>query len=69
MSDETSNESTLEAPALVIVSRIKEINKTAGYNTGSDFLDALSIEVMRLVGKAQRCAQLNGRKTLKAQDL
>ena len=69
MTDGTVNQSSLKTPALVVEARVKNVNKEAGYNTGSDFLEALSIEVMRLVMKAQRCAQLSGRKTLKAQDL
>ena len=54
---------------LVIASRIKDLNKEAGYATGADFLEALSAEVGRLVSRAQQRAAANSRKTLKQQDL
>jgi len=54
---------------LVIVSRVKEINKAAGYSTSEAYLQTLSDEVERLIKKGQGCAQQNGRKTLKPQDV
>lgn len=65
MGDEEKTESAM----LVIASRVKEINKAAGFSTSADYLDALSEEVRRLVLKGQKCAEMNGRKTLKPQDL
>lgn len=59
----------MEEKCLVIASRIKEINKAAGFSTSQGYIDALSAEVMRLVLKGQKCATANGRKTLKTQDL
>lgn len=58
-----------EKKTLVIASRVKDINKAAGFSTSQEYLDALSAEVERLVLKGQKCATANGRKTLKAQDL
>ena len=58
-----------ELKALIIESRVKDINKAAGFATSADYLKALSDEVRRLVEKGQRCAEMNGRKTLKPQDL
>lgn len=54
---------------LVVASRVKEINKAAGYATSAEYLEALSAEVDRLINKGQKCAAASGRKTLKAQDL
>ncbi len=59
----------IEKKVLVVTSRVKEMNKEAGYATGADYIDALSDEVERLVKKGQMRASANGRKTLKAQDL
>lgn len=69
--DELKNEEKNggDNPTLVVVSRIKEINKVAGFATSADYLDVLSAEVRRLVIKGQKCAEMNGRKTLKPQDL
>lgn len=59
----------MEEKALVVESRVKDLNKAAGFSTSADYLKALSDEVRRLVLKGQKCAELNGRKTLKPQDL
>jgi len=58
-----------ETKMLLIASRVKEINKAAGFSTSQDYLDALSAEVERLLLKGQKCATASGRKTLKPQDL
>jgi histone H3/H4 len=58
-----------EKKTLVIASRVKDINKAAGFSTSQEYIDALSAEVERLVLKGQACAEKSGRKTLKAQDL
>jgi len=59
----------MEEKVLVIESRVKELNKAAGFSTSGDYIKALSDEVRRLVLKGQKCAEANGRKTLKPQDL
>lgn len=62
-------ENTDQEKVLVIASRVKEFNKSAGFSTSADYLDALSEEVRRLLVKGQGCAVASGRKTLKPQDL
>lgn len=58
-----------EEKSLVIESRVKDLNKAAGFATSANYLKALSDEVRRLVLKGQKCAEANGRKTLMPQDL
>lgn len=52
----------------VIASRVKELNKEAGFNTSAEYLESLSEAVKSLVLRGQERARQNGRKTLKAQD-
>lgn len=64
-----TQEHKMEEKVLVVESRVKEMNKAAGFSTSADYIQALSAEVRRLVQKGQKCAEMNGRKTLKPQDL
>ena len=67
--EENNDSNVITPPALVIVARVKAINKSAGLSTSAEYLIALNREIQRLLEKGQRCAAANGRKTLKAQDL
>jgi histone H3/H4 len=52
----------------VIASRVKELNKDAGFNTSAEYLESLSETVESLILRGQKRAKQNGRKTLMAQD-
>ncbi len=53
----------------VVASKVKELVKSEGMNTASDFSDALSKKVEELVKAAAARAKGNGRKTVRAIDL
>lgn len=55
------------ADSLVVRSKIKEVAKDM--NVASDFADALNEEVKKLVDKAVKRAEANGRKTIQPRDL
>ncbi len=52
---------------LIVSSKIKEAAE--GMSIGSDFAEALSMEVGALIKQAAKRARANGRKTVKAKDL
>ena len=53
----------------VVASKVKELVKSLGMASSSDFVDALDNEVEKLVRKAVERAKSNGRKTARAYDL
>tara|TARA_Y100000310_G_scaffold101298_1_gene99296 strand:- start:1844 stop:2020 length:177 start_codon:yes stop_codon:yes gene_type:complete len=53
---------------LVVASKIKEIVKGAGCNTGGNFVEALSGSVESMVNRAVERAKGNGRKTVQSKD-
>jgi len=60
----------VEAPVLVIASKVKEYIKGKGdLNVGGDVAEALSIRVAGLLDLAVERCQSNGRKTVKGTDV
>ena len=58
------------AETLVVVSKIKKVVKEAGYRTGGDYIDALSVKINAIVGASIEKVKADGkRKTLGAEDL
>ena len=57
------------AESLVVGSKVKDAVKAAGCNTAGDLVDALSAEVAKIIEKAAKRAQENGRKTVRAADI
>lgn len=58
------------AETLVVVSKIKKQVKDAGFRTGADFVDGLSLKVQQLVAGAIEKVKVDGsKKTLGAEDL
>jgi histone H3/H4 len=55
--------------SLVIQSKVRELFKEHDCNTGSDALEALNVEVTRIVKRAVERTKENGRKTVKAADI
>lgn len=55
------------ADSLVVRSKIKDFAKDM--NVSSDFADALSDECKKMVEKAVKRAEANGRKTIQPRDL
>lgn len=53
---------------LLVGSKVRELIKAAGCNTGGDALDGLNLYVGWLVQQAARRANENGRKTVRAHD-
>lgn len=56
------------AEKLVVRSAVREKLK-GKYQVGEDFLSALDNEVARLIDRAAKRAEENGRRTLKARDV
>lgn len=54
---------------LVVQSKVRELFKKEGCNTGSDAVDQLNKEVTRLIKVAAERTKQNGRKTVKAADI
>lgn len=54
---------------LVVQSKVRELFKEFGCNTGADAVEALSKEVDRLVKRAAERTKENGRKTVKGADI
>ncbi len=57
------------AEILVVQSKIREMIKAEGCSTSQDAVDALSVEVARVVKKAIERTKGNGRKTVKGNDI
>ncbi len=58
------------AEVLVVVSKIKKMVKDAGFRTGGDYVDALSVKVDSIVKQSiEKVKQDGGKKTLGAEDL
>lgn len=55
--------------SLIIQSKIRDVFKEAGCNTGSDAIDSLNQEVARIVKRAVERTKENGRKTVKSSDI
>ncbi len=53
----------------VVASKVKELVKSLGMASSSDFVDALDNEVERIVKRAVERAKSNNRKTARAYDL
>tara|TARA_Y100000310_G_scaffold320131_1_gene376220 strand:+ start:360 stop:536 length:177 start_codon:yes stop_codon:yes gene_type:complete len=53
---------------LVVASKVKELVKNAGCNTGGGFVQELSNTVEALVNRAVERAKGNGRKTVQSKD-
>ncbi len=53
---------------LVVGSKVKNVIREAGCNTGGDALDGLNGWVYWLIDQATKRAQANGRKTVRAHD-
>jgi len=53
---------------LIVASKVKELVKNAGCNTGGGFVAALSKSVEDMVNRAVERAKGNGRKTVQAKD-
>ncbi|MCX6803607.1 MAG: hypothetical protein NTY48_03475 [Candidatus Diapherotrites archaeon] len=53
---------------LVVASKVKDAIKAEDCNTAGDAVDALSVEVAKLIKKAAIRAKENGRKTVRAVD-
>lgn len=54
---------------LVVQSKVRELFREYGCNTGADAVEALSKEVNRLVKRAADRTKENGRKTVKSSDI
>lgn len=54
---------------LVVQSKVRELFKKHGCNTGSEAVDYLNQEVARLIKVAAERTKQNGRKTVKAADI
>ncbi len=58
------------AESLVVVSKVKQVVKQAGFRTGGDYIDGLSKKVGELVQASIAKVQADGKKkTLGAEDL
>lgn len=58
------------AETLVVVSKVKKLVKTAGYRTGADYLNALSLKVEEMVkASIEKVKTAGDRKTLGVEDL
>lgn len=58
------------AEILVVVSKVKQMVKDAGYRTGADYIDALSGKIDAMVKDSIEKVKLsNNKKTLGAEDL
>ncbi len=58
------------AEVMVVVSKIKKMVKDAGFRTGGDYIDALSVKVDSIVKQSiEKVKQDGGKKTLGAEDL
>lgn len=58
------------ADTMVVVSKIKQVVKQAGFRTGGDYIDGLSKRVGELVQASIQKVQADGKKkTLGAEDL
>lgn len=55
--------------SLVVVSKVKALAKVGGLRTSSEFCEALSKEVGRIVIEAAKAAKTDERGTIKARDL
>ena len=54
----------------VVVSKVKKKVKEAGYRTGKDYTDALSIKIEQIVNASVEKVKMDGKKkTLGAEDL
>ena len=53
---------------LVVASKVKDIVKGAGCNTGGNFVGALSASVESMINRAVERAKGNGRNTVQAKD-
>lgn len=54
---------------LVVQSKVRELFKKHGCNTGSDAVEQLNKEVERLIKVAAERTKQNGRKTVKSADI
>ena len=58
------------AEVYVVVSKVKKKVKEAGYRTGKDYTDALSIKIEQIVNASVEKVKMDGKKkTLGAEDL
>ncbi|MEK6543173.1 MAG: hypothetical protein AABZ44_01880 [Elusimicrobiota bacterium] len=58
------------AELIVVVSKIKKLVKEAGFRTGADYIDALSVKVEAMVRASVAKVQAEGgKKTLGTEDL
>jgi histone H3/H4 len=57
------------AESLVVQSKVRELFKEHDCNTGGDAIDALNVEVERLIKRAVERTKENGRKTIKGCDI
>jgi hypothetical protein len=58
------------AETLVVVSKIKKLVKDAGFRTGGDYIDGLSVKVEELVKASIEKVRVDGKKkTLGQEDL
>lgn len=53
---------------LLVASKVRQLIKDAGFNTGGDALDGLNAYLYWLVHQAGKRAEANGRKTVRAHD-
>jgi len=53
---------------LVVASKVKDAIKAEDCNTAGDAVDALSVEVAKMIKRASARAKENGRKTVRACD-
>lgn len=53
---------------LIVASKVRQLIKDAGFNTGGDALDGLNSYLYWLVHQAGKRAEANGRKTVRAHD-
>ena len=57
------------AEILVVQSKVREMIKGDGCSTSADAVEALSVEVTRIIKKAIERTKANGRKTVKGSDI
>ena len=55
--------------SLIVQSKVREMFKELGMNTGSDAIEQLNKEVARIIKAAAERTKQNGRKTIKAADI
>lgn len=58
------------AETLVVVSKVKKMVKEAGYRTGMDYINALSVKIDQIIKDSiEKVKNSGGKKTLGSEDI